>query len=142
VGLRKTAVWLGLIDHDDEDLAYEEPAAVDAYADDDPLLTQEAAQSPAAAEAGSRIASIRAQNFGDAHTIGEYFRRDIPVIINLNDMTGADAKRIVDFASGLIFGREGDIERVSSRVFLILPKHFRILKESGALNDKEFFNQA
>ena len=57
-------------------------------------------------------------------------------------MTGADAKRIVDFASGLIFGREGDIERVSSRVFLILPKHFRILKESGALNDKEFFNQA
>ena len=141
MGLRKTAVWLGLIDHDDRDLVYEEPASVDGYADDDSLLSQEASQSPAV-EAGSRIASIRAQNFGDAHTIGEYFRRDIPVIINLNDMTGADAKRIVDFASGLIFGREGDIERVSSRVFLILPKHFRILKESGALNDKEFFNQA
>jgi len=141
VGLRKTAVWLGLVDHGDEDLMYEEPSPVDAYEDDDPLLSQEAPQSAAPAGADFQIASIKAQSFGDAHTIGEYFRQDIPVIINLSDMTADDAKRIVDFASGLIFGREGDIERVSSRVFLLLPKRFRILKEGGELNAKEFFNQ-
>ena len=141
MGLRRTAAWLGLVDHDDEDLVYEEPAPGDAYSDDDPLLSQEASPGPAATAASFQIASIKAQNFGDAHAIGEYFRQDIPVIINLNDMTADDAKRIVDFASGLIFGREGDIERVSNRVFLILPKHFAILKESGALNDRKFFNQ-
>jgi cell division inhibitor SepF len=143
VGLRRTAVWLGLIEHDDDgDLIYEERSPVDAYADDDPLLGQEELAGSPAAGADHHIASIKAQNFEDAHTIGEYFRQDIPVIINLTDMTGADAKRIVDFASGLIFGREGDIERVSSRVFLLLPPNCHMLKEHGPLHDKGFFNQA
>jgi cell division inhibitor SepF len=142
VGVRKTAAWLGLIEHDEDDLIYEERSPVDAYADDDPLLSQEAPGRPAAAGAGFQIASIKAQNFEDAHTIGEYFRQDIPVLINLNDMTLADGKRIVDFASGLIFGREGDIERVSSNVFLLLPPNCVMLKEHGPLHDKGFFNQA
>jgi cell division inhibitor SepF len=142
VGLRRTAAWLGLIEHEDGDLIYEERSPVDAYADDDPLLGQEAPGGPPAAGAGFEVASIKAQNFEDAHTIGEYYRQDIAVIINLDDMTAADAKRIVDFASGLIFGREGDIERVSSRVFMLLPPNCRMLKEHGPLHDKDFFNQA
>jgi cell division inhibitor SepF len=64
------------------------------------------------------------------------------VIINLHGMSAADAKRIVDFASGLIFGRRGDIERLSSRVFLIMPAHGRILKDPAPPPDKTFFNQA
>lgn len=140
MGLRKAAAWMGLVEHDGDDLSYEEASPSDAYADDEPLHSNEATEGPLA-EAGFQIASIKAQNFGDAHTIGEYFRQDIPVIINLNDMTAADAKRIVDFAAGLIFGRRGDIERVSSRVFLILPPHFRTLKERGTLTDSELFNQ-
>jgi cell division inhibitor SepF len=142
MGLRKTAAWLGLVEHDGDDLTYEETPPAVAYAEDDTLLSEEEPETPPAAGAGFQIASIKAQNFGDAHTIGEYFRQDIPVLINLDDMTAADAKRIVDFASGLIFGRKGDIERVSSRVFLLMPRQFDILKESGTLNDKEFFNQA
>jgi cell division inhibitor SepF len=143
VGLREAAVRLGLVEHDDDDLMYEEPSPVDAYADDDQLLEEEEAPVGLAALAkGYHIASIQPQNFADAHTIGEYFRHDIPVIINLHGMTAADAKRIVDFASGLIFGRRGDIERLSSRVFLIMPAHCRILKDPAPPPDKTFFNQA
>src|ERR1022692_2807410 len=102
VGLREAAVRLGLVEHDDDDLIYEEPAPVDGYADDDQLLEDEETGGLPAVGRGFHIASIEPQNFADAHTIGEYFRHDIPVIINLHGMTVPDAKRIVDFASGLI----------------------------------------
>ena len=140
MGLRETALRLGLVE--DEDLTYEEPSPVDAYADDDQVLEDEMPGGLSAAGVGFHVASIQPQNFADAQSIGEYFRHDIPVIINLHDMTAADAKRIVDFASGLIFGRHGDIERVSSRVFLIMPAHGRILKDPSPPPDKAFFNQA
>lgn len=142
MGLREAAVRLGLVEHDDDDSFYEERAPVDTYADDDDeVLDQEVLGGPPA-DRGFHIASIQPQNFADAHTIGEYFRHDIPVIINLHSMSAADAKRIVDFASGLIFGRRGDIERLSSRVFLIMPAHCRILKDPAPPPDKSFFNQA
>lgn len=143
MGLRKAGAWLGLVegDGDGEDLTYEEGSSGDAYAEDEQTLVEEA-PGGLTARPGFRIASVHAQNFRDAHTIGEYFRQDIPVIINLTEMSAPDAKRIVDFASGLIFGRRGDIDRLSSRVFLLLPPHYQVLKEHGPLTDEGFFNQA
>ena len=141
MGLRRAGAWLGLVEDDGEDLSYEEGSPGDTYADDDQRLEEEAPAVAVAGGKGFQIASVEAHTFRDAHTIGEYFRQDIPVIINLTSMSSSDAKRIVDFASGLIFGRRGDIERLSSRVFLILPPHCHIVTEPGTLTDKEFFNQ-
>jgi cell division inhibitor SepF len=143
VGLREAAVRLGLVEHDDDDPMYDDdPSSADGYADDDQLLEDEETGGLPDVGPGYHIASVKPQNFADAHTIGEYFRHDIPVIINLHGMTTADAKRIVDFASGLIFGRRGDIERLSNLVFLIMPAHGRILKDPAPPPDKTFFNQA
>jgi cell division inhibitor SepF len=94
-----------------------------------------------AGQLGYHIATVHARTFRDAQTIGEYFRQDIPVIIDLHGLDDAGAKRIVDFASGLIFGRRGDIERLASRMFLILPPRFGVLRERAAFNDEGFYNQ-
>jgi cell division inhibitor SepF len=141
VGFRKAGVWLGLVEEDDEVLIYDEYLSGDPYADEDPPPSRVAPLDQAAVGHGFQIATVRPQTFRDAHTIGEYFRQDIPVIINLVDLDASDAKRFVDFASGLIFGRRGDIERLSSRIFLILPIHSRILREPGTSADEGFFNQ-
>jgi cell division inhibitor SepF len=63
--------------------------------------------------------------------------------MNLADLEESDAKRIVDFASGLIFSLRGGIERVAARVFLLTPAGLEIV--DGADNpsqDPGFFNQA
>jgi cell division inhibitor SepF len=65
------------------------------------------------------------------YEIGDYFRRDIPVIINLEDLTVENATRVVDFVSGTIFGRRGDIERLSNRVFLVVPPGSTVLKPTS-----------
>jgi cell division inhibitor SepF len=44
-------------------------------------------------------------------------------------MPDADAKRLVDFAAGLVFGLHGSIERVTSKVFLLSPSHVEVMAE-------------
>jgi cell division inhibitor SepF len=90
-----------------------------------------------------RITTIHPRTYNEAKTIGESFREGIPVIMNLTDMEDADAKRLVDFAAGLVFGLHGAIERVTNKVFLLSPAHIEVTAE-----DKEpvatsgLFNQS
>ena len=86
--------------------------------------------------------SSASAKLSDAATVGEYFRQEIPVIINLEDVDNAGATRIIDFVSGLILGRRGDIERLSRRTFLIVPAGAAILTTHDGLTDESFFNQA
>ena len=51
--------------------------------------------------------------------------------MNLTDMSDADAKRLVDFAAGLVFGLRGSIERVTSKVFLLSPETVEVNAEEG-----------
>jgi len=66
--------------------------------------------------------------------------------MNLSDMDDADAKRLVDFSAGLIFGLHGAIERVTNKVFLLSPEHVEITGEEQApeppVNRAGFFNQS
>ena len=133
MALRRAAVWLGLADQSEP---YDVQVPGELYEGED---GQDGAEG---AGAGQQIATVRPETFQDAVTIGEYFRHDVPVIINLHDMDTPDAKRIVDFASGLIFGRRGSIERISARVFLLLPPGYGIITGQGSLNGEGFFNQA
>lgn len=71
---------------------------------------------------GYRIPVVLPTTYNDARRIGEEFRHSSPVIMDLTSMSDADAKRIVDFAAGLVFGLHGMIERISQKVFLLTPE--------------------
>ncbi|RZS82906.1 cell division inhibitor SepF [Motilibacter rhizosphaerae] len=102
-----------------------------------------AAPEPAAAYGLDRITTIHPRSYNDAKQIGESFRSGTPVIMNLTDMDDADAKRLVDFAAGLIFGLRGTIERVTSKVFLLSPANVSVTAEERArMAENGFFNQS
>jgi cell division inhibitor SepF len=137
---RNARAWLGLVEHDNDALVDE-----DGYAFEDVSEVQDDDETPSdqlAMGYGIQIAVVRPRNFRDAATVGEYFRQEIPVIINLEDVDNAGATRIIDFVSGLILGRCGDIERLSRRTFLIVPVGATILTTHDGLTDESFFNQA
>ncbi|MCL2848606.1 MAG: cell division protein SepF [Micrococcales bacterium] len=148
--LRKAVLFLGLADArpedeeylDDEEYLMEEPEAqvtplhrpVRVAPDPDDALGEI-----------RRITTIHPRSYNDARRIGEAFRDGTPVIINLTDMDDGDAKRLVDFSAGLIFGLRGAIERVTSKVFLLSPANVEI--NSGPRTDEVavragFFNQS
>jgi len=90
-----------------------------------------------------RITTLHPRTYNEARTIGEHFREGTPVIINLTEMDDTDAKRLVDFAAGLIFGLRGSIERVTNKVFLLSPQNIEVTAEDKArIAEGGFFNQS
>ena len=90
-----------------------------------------------------RITTLHPQRYDDARTIGEHFRDGTPVIMNLSEMGDPDAKRLVDFAAGLVFGLRGSIERVTQKVFLLSPANVDVTAEDKArIAEGGFFNQS
>lgn len=90
-----------------------------------------------------RITTLHPRTYNEARTIGEHFRQGTPVIMNLTEMDDVDAKRLVDFAAGLIFGLHGSIERVTNKVFLLSPEHIQVTAEDKArIAEGGFFNQS
>ncbi|TWP35179.1 cell division protein SepF [Leekyejoonella antrihumi] len=143
--LRKTMEYLGLAEVDSYDDGYDDDNTTydgqhggygtgrdTGYAEDDvdrePAPVTQLHKGPvthavSTHEAGamSRINTIHPRTYNEAKEIGESFRDGVPVIMNLSDMDDNDAKRLVDFAAGLVFGLHGTIERVTSKVFLLSP---------------------
>ncbi len=91
-----------------------------------------------------QISTIHPRSYNDAKLIGESFRDGIPVIMNVTDMGEADAKRLVDFSAGLVFGLHGSIERVTNKVFLLSPSYIEVLGEDLKASEAQtsFFNQS
>lgn len=151
--LRKTMVYLGLAD---EEYDYDEtpPTAAAPVAAAPQPQTPRAPVTPLRRAPQSRSASasdlneiltVHPRQYKDAQAIAESFREGIPVIINLSQMTESEARRLVDFASGLSQGLYGKIERVTSKVFLLSPAHVAVSgdeAEPETAVDASFFAQA
>jgi cell division inhibitor SepF len=90
-----------------------------------------------------RVTTLHPRTYNEARAIGEHFREGTPVIMNLTEMDDADAKRLVDFAAGLIFGLHGSIDRVTAKVFLLSPHNVEVTAEDKQrLAEGGFFNQS
>lgn len=168
--MRKMAVYLGLVEDDRYDDDYDEYDIYDDEAADrrrgdraddesspQPLGVQDPADDeqksfaperrPSLAESAvsdlARITTLHPRTYNEARTIGEHFREGTPVIMNLTEMVDSDAKRLVDFAAGLIFGLHGSIERVTNKVFLLSPVNVEVTAEDKArMAERGFFNQS
>jgi cell division inhibitor SepF len=91
----------------------------------------------------SRITTLHPRTYNEARTVGENFRDGVPVIMNLTEMDDSDAKRLVDFAAGLVFATRGSIERITQKVFLLSPPNVTIAaEEKQAIVEGGFFNQS
>ena len=147
---KRTLVYLGLMEDDEfeEVKEYDEPAP-DAYRERPPRARRqrEAAEiTPVLQSVVStsqvKVHMIEPKGFGDAEQIGQKFKADIPVIINLQQADGELSKRLIDFASGLTFALEGGIQRVADKVFLLTPHNVDVSAEDKRwLREKGFFNQ-
>lgn len=92
--------------------------------------------------ASYNIITLQPRSYSEARKVGEYYREGNPVIINLDDMEESERKRLVDFASGLVFGLHGRIERISLKVFLLSPANVSVSNEDRTAAQATFYNQS
>lgn len=90
-----------------------------------------------------QIVTLTPTAFNEARLVGENYRDGIPVIMNVTGMNDDDARRLVDFAAGLVFALHGTIERVTNKVFLLSPQNVQVSAEDRErIAEGEFFNQS
>ena len=162
--MRRMGVYLGLLEdterYDDDYLEGDEPGARAAvppaprHGDDlRPAPVSQLAErrrggstavtaTPQVTEL-SRITTLHPTTYNDARAVGEAFRSGVPVIMNLSEIDDSDAKRLVDFAAGLIFAVHGSIDRVTAKVFLLCPPNVSVAQEERQrMAENGFFNQS
>ena len=139
--LRRMTNYLGLTEDDGSVVETNSRPMVKAPIKSAPAKLS-VAQTPSA-QPLDRIVTITPRFYSEARAIGEYYREGNPVIMNLSDMEEAERKRLIDFASGLVFGHAGTIERVTSKVFLLTPPNVTVSgEEKSAAAQASFFNQS
>jgi cell division inhibitor SepF len=67
------------------------------------------------------VKRLRPRDYNEVLYVGHYFREGIPVVMDLTAMTDEEGRQLVDFAAGLICARGGDMERLSPKVFMLVP---------------------
>jgi len=150
--------FLGLVDTDEEAAVAQTPARTAVARPARPVSDRTGVtvlgshQSYAPAESSQpaliddsssyNIITLQPRSYSEARKVGEYYREGNPVIINLDDMEEGERKRLVDFASGLVFGLHGRIERISLKVFLLSPANVNVSNEDKTAAQATFFNQS
>lgn len=83
---------------------------------------------------------VEPRAYAEAQSIADKFKVGVPVIMNLT-MTDADlAKRLIDFASGLTYGLNGGLQKVSEKVFMLTPANVDVSDaQRAALRDRGLF---
>lgn len=130
--MRRVGEYLGLVEHSDfedeefagygpDETAVEESprvARLDEHRESRPPVRNVRPSSGL-----NKIETVVPTSFDDARRIGENFRSNVPVIMNLSEIGEDEAKRLVDFASGLVFAVHGHLTRITAKVFLLTPEH-------------------
>lgn len=149
---KKTLNYLGLVEDDDEfveDMPEADPAPVRR------MRPQSVREVSADAEGVVRtISTVRAttatqaiyraepRRFNEAREVADRFKEGTAVIMNLQSTDDTIARRLVDFASGLIYGLDGKIELVANRVYLLTPANVEVsAEERERIAGGAFYNQ-
>lgn len=149
---KRTMNYLGLVEEDEgfvDELPESEPTsvrrmrphAVPDAADSEGVVRTMASPRPTPM-APSAIHKAEPKRFNEAREVADRYKEGTAVIMNLQGTEDSIARRLVDFASGLVYGHSGKIELVANRVYLLSPADVEVSAEERAkLVGDGFYNQ-
>ena len=149
---KKTLNYLGLVEDDEEfveELPDVEPAPVRRMR---PQPVREVSSGAGGCRPNDRRAAPGGRVVGDPQVgaqalqrgaeVADRFKEGTAVIMNLQGTEDSTARRLVDFASGLVYGLDGKIELVANRVYLLTPADVEVsAEERERIAGGGFYNQ-
>jgi FtsZ-interacting cell division protein YlmF len=153
--IKNTLIYLGFVEDDlqDEMATYEDPSGRrapsrsqlqsydESYDSYDTGAPEPRYQEPAHEERPlasvhqlptrqvGQVHIVRPTSYGDAQQIGDRLRRSLPVIVNLEGAEDDLYRRVVAFASGLVYGLDGNIQKLAKRIYLVTPADMQVSTE-------------
>ena len=151
---KKTMNYLGLVEDEEgfvDELPEAEPAPVrrmrpqavrEMPAEPEGVVRTISSPRPASAAASSAIHKCEPKRFNEAREVADRYKDGTAVIMNLQSTEDSIARRLVDFASGLVYGLDGKIELIANRVYLLTPANVEVsAEEREELAGGMFYNQ-
>lgn len=117
----KVKKWFFDEDGDGEDIAED----YDAVEVDTEPKTSEAVKS-LNMNKDSHLVLFEPRSFGETQDIANYLKTKKATVVNLHRLQKDQAKRVVDFLSGVIYAIEGDIQRIGPKIFLCTPRNISV----------------
>lgn len=77
----------------------------------------------------TKVVIVLPQNINDAKDICDHLRSNRSIVMNVEDIETSIAQRIVDFLSGAVYSLDGNIQKISSGIFLATPNSVDIMGE-------------
>ena len=76
-----------------------------------------------------RMQVIRPLEFSEVTEVADYLKAGQTVVLNLEDMEEADARRMIDYVAGVLYVLNGRIEHPYPRTFLLAPTESDVTSE-------------
>lgn len=106
--------------------ADEETEVEETYNTNEPVSSSRDAKNrevKIAATTTLQIVLARPTDFSEVKSIGDDLNDQKTVLLNLETVKGEDAKRILDFLSGVAYANGADIKMMAQKTFAIMPKN-------------------
>lgn len=73
-----------------------------------------------------KISIVEPRTYTESKAIAQSLFREEAVIINFHLVEEEQARRIIDFLTGIVYAIDGDIQRISGELFICTPKNMEI----------------
>lgn len=74
-----------------------------------------------------KVVVVQPLSYNDAPEIADHLKSKKPVVVNLEKLDKATASRIFDFLSGTVFALDGNMQKVSNGILLVVPNTMGIM---------------
>jgi len=87
-----------------------------------------------------KVVVVQPETFEDSKEIADHLKTKKPIVVNLENIDRDVAKRIIDFLSGAVYSLDGNIQKISTGIFLIVPYNMGIMGDfKDELKNKVIF---
>lgn len=76
-----------------------------------------------------RVVVIQPETFEESRDITNHLKSKKPIVVNLESVDNDVARRIIDFLSGAVYALDGDIQKVSNGIFIVVPNNIDIMSD-------------
>ena len=87
----------------------------------------------AAANNKQEVVLFRPGNFNDTSKAADDLRNRKAVIVNMENVDKAMARRVVDFLSGCVYALDGDVKKIAQSAYLFCPHNMDIVGDLETL---------
>ncbi len=87
-----------------------------------------------------KVVVVQPESFEDSKEIADHLKTKKPIVVNLEKIDQEVAKKIINFLSGAVYALDGNIQKISGAIFLIVPYNMGIMGDfKDELRDKVIF---